>query len=96
MVKQTVVVTTEVDVSIDESKFTEEWMAEFRQHFYSFTTVQDHIEHLAQLYARGVIDGFENEFVEGYGPLKEMGISFTDGPIETQIVVPYTRQPGTI
>jgi hypothetical protein len=95
MVKQTVLVTSEVDVTVDETKFTEEWMAEFRKSFYPFFTVQDHIEHLAQLYARGVIDGFDKEFVEGYGPLKEMGITFEYGPIETEIVVPYKRQPGT-
>jgi hypothetical protein len=63
----------EVEVRLDETKFTPQFMQEFRDSFYSFTTLEDHAEHLAQLGARDLIslDGF----IEGYGIAKDMGIS---------------------
>jgi hypothetical protein len=71
--KKIVTVTFEVEVEIDgsnEAIFTEEWMAGFREVFYPFFEIDDHIKHLAQLHAREMSDGF----VEGYGPLKDCGI----------------------
>lgn len=49
---------------------------EFRQSFYPFFTLEDHLGHLAQLFTRGIVDN--GEFIEGYGPAKEMGISFKE------------------
>lgn len=69
-------VTQVVRVTIDESKFTPEFMREFQAHFYPFTSIERHLEHLAQLYARGLADNFA--FIEGYGPAKDMGIKFED------------------
>ena len=69
--KKTVTVTQQVEIEIDESKFTDEFMAEFRQHFYPFTSIDDHIQHLAQLEAHGILS---SSFVEGYGPPEEFGI----------------------
>lgn len=69
--KKTVQVTIDVDVTVDESKFTDEWMAEWRTVFYDFHTVDDHIQHIAQLEARGLLS---RDFTEGYGPLADMGI----------------------
>lgn len=40
---------------------------------FNFGNLDDHIEHLGQLYARGVCDAFTT-FIEGCGPPKEMGI----------------------
>lgn len=65
-------VTMRVRVKTDDAKFTQEWMAEYRQHFSPFFTVDDHAEHIAQLEAREVLDP---KFTEGYGPLAEMGIA---------------------
>jgi hypothetical protein len=67
-----------VRVTLDETKFTPEFMAEFRQSFYPFDTIERHAEHLGQLVARGVHDlspYSPDEFVEGYGAIGEMGIS---------------------
>ena len=75
MISKEVVVTQVVLVTIDESKFDATFMAEFRASFYPFTTVNDHLEHLAQLFARGLVDD-NNDFIEGYGPAKDMGIRF--------------------
>lgn len=74
--KLTVEVTQLVEVELDESKFDEAFMEEFRQSFYQFDTIEEHAEHLAQIHARGVIelDSYTPEFVEGYGPQNEMGI----------------------
>ena len=65
-----------VRVHVDESKFTPEFMEEFRQHFYPFTTIDEHLEHLAQLYVRGIATEFPGCFIEGYGPREGMGIHF--------------------
>lgn len=69
--KRRVVVSMEVDVTVDESTFTPEFMAEFEANFYPFDTVEAHICHIAQLEARGVL---VRNFTEGYGPLSRMGI----------------------
>lgn len=61
----------DVEIEIDETKFDEAFMSEFRQSFFSFYDITDHVEHLAQLEARGLLD----VFTEGYGPIKDMGIS---------------------
>ena len=59
-------------VTLDETKFTPEFMEEFRKYFYEFDTVEEHAAHLAQLAARGVIE--TPCFIEGYGLSKDMGI----------------------
>lgn len=77
MVKYTVTVTQIVEVELDETKFDEAFMAEFRESFFSFDTVEDHVGHIGQLVARGLVDtGWKrDDFIEGYGPAHEMGIS---------------------
>ncbi|WP_297803699.1 hypothetical protein [uncultured Brevundimonas sp.] len=72
------IVARRVSVAVDESKFTEEFLSEYRKDFYPFQTIDDHREHLAILYARGVLTGWRDEFIEGYGPASEMGITFMD------------------
>ena len=65
-----------VEVDLDPSKFTPDFLEEFRLGFYDFTTIEEHAEHIAQLQARGVIDlEATSEFIEGYGPSAEMGIA---------------------
>ncbi|MGN7931185.1 hypothetical protein [Sphingopyxis sp. 22461] len=65
-----------VEVELDEIKFDDAFMEEFRDSQYPFMTLADHAEHIAQLQARGVydLDYIETQFVEGYGPANEMGI----------------------
>ena len=75
MAKKTILVTQYVDVEYDESRFTPEWMEEFRGYMYpSFKTVDHHLKHLAQMEARGLCSHSFNPEVEGYGVLSEMGI----------------------
>lgn len=66
-------VTQWVEVTLDESKFDEKFMSEFREYFYPFATIEDHYQHLAQMGARGLYDSY-SPFIEGYGPPKDMGI----------------------
>ena len=70
-------VTQWIRVTVDETKFDGAFMREFRESFYPMHTLDEHIEHLAQLYARGIIDEFSN-FIEGYGPPKDMGIEIAN------------------
>lgn len=73
VVTHTVGVTRTVEVTIDESKFTAKFLAEFREHFYPYSDIRQHIEHLAWLAAADRLeDG--GTFADGYGLLAEMGI----------------------
>ncbi len=82
---KTVGVSQLVEVQVDEAKFTPKFMEEFRQAFFPFQTIDDHILHLAQLHARGLADDFST-FIEGYGDPKEFGILFRSSGTETQFV----------
>lgn len=88
MAKFKVIVEQEVTVELDETKFDDAFMQEFRESFYSFFEISDHVEHIAQLQARGVIDAdsYSGEFIEGYGPSKDMGIKANASVVNIQIV----------
>lgn len=73
--KKVVECSTRVTVEVDETKFTEQFMREFRQSFFPFYTVEEHIGHLGQLAARGML---RDDFVEGYGPPADFGIVVSD------------------
>lgn len=63
------------DIEIDETKFTPEFFAQFDAAISPFgNDLNEHFEHLAQLFARGIADS--NSFIEGYGKAAEMGIRF--------------------
>ena len=83
--KRTVLVSMEVDVIVDETTFTPEFMSEFEASFFPFDTIEEHICHIAQLEAREVLD---RKFTEGYGPLALMGIeaSVVPSSLSTEIV----------
>lgn len=81
MSKHKAIVSIEVEVEIDDSKFDEAFMAEFRESFYLFFTVELHVEHIAQLEARGMLD----DFTEGYGQIKDMGIKARTVTWETEV-----------
>jgi hypothetical protein len=69
--KRKVEVTFLVEVEVDETKFTPEWITDWQKVFYPFNSVEDHIEHIAQMEARDILNP---KFTEGYGPLADMGI----------------------
>lgn len=88
MITKTIVVTQYVDVTIDETKLTPEWMESYRQMFYQYHDVDDHLKHLAQLEARGITyqPHVNNTFIEGYGEANDLGIkaAVTDVEMEVQ------------
>lgn len=85
MATRTVEVRQLITVCIDETKFDEGFMRDFRKSMYPFSTLMDHIEHLAQLRARGLVDEFTT-FIEGYGPPQEMGIAFKVQGCDEEII----------
>lgn len=78
-------VTQWVEVELDETKFDEVFMAEFQESFFPYDRLEDHAEHLGQLYARGIAGASSDEFIEGYGPVKEMGIRFAERGQEEEV-----------
>lgn len=76
MITRKVQVTICVEVTIDETKFGETFLRNFRENFYNFRDVDRHIEHLAQMHARDLYD--DTDFIEGYGQASDMGIQLKD------------------
>lgn len=85
-------VTQVIEVTIDESKFDEEFMAEFDAHFFPGYDLNDHFKHLAQLFARGICDGDFDNFIEGYGVATDMGIRFRKIDGDEEILTPPIEQ----
>ncbi len=73
--KYTVTAQQSVIVTVDPKKFTKKFMQEFRESFYNFHTIEEHVRHLGQLAIRGIAGN--GAFIEGYGEADDMGIRFT-------------------
>lgn len=71
-----------VEIQHDAAKFTPAFMEEFARSFYAFTTIEEHLDHLAQLWARGLIAEFGDPFIEGYGKASEFGLKFDTKLVE--------------
>lgn len=76
--KRTVKVVQFIEVEIDEAKFDDDFLTAFSKSDSTVKTVEDHIVFLATLYAKGVIGGWDDEFVENYGELRDMGIKLKE------------------
>lgn len=81
--KKRVMVTAWVDIEIDEAKFTPEFEKEFSETISSGYDLDDHITNLAY---REIMCGGLDDFEEGYGPIKDMGIKAERVDHETEIV----------
>lgn len=79
----TVEVRQTITVKADLDNFTDKFMKEFRETMYNFTSIEDHIRHLATLYAGGFI-AYKNDYVEGYGRLE--GVEFNEEDTEVEII----------
>lgn len=91
MSKRIVQVTQVIEVETNDAKFDADFMAEFTASFFPYETLDEHAAHLAQLYARGLVAGiYLSEFIEGYGPVGEMGIKFRH--IDQEVEVLETSQ----
>jgi hypothetical protein len=89
-------VTQTIEVTLDASAFDETFMAEFRDSFYDFDTIEEHAEHIAQMQARGVIDvSYQSgEFIEGYGDHRDMGIAARSVAAEVAPALLTARKTG--
>lgn len=67
-------VTQVVHLTIDETKFTKEFIEEFSSYMFHTDCIEDHIKHLSQLAAREMLD---YDFIEGYGDPQDFGIKYT-------------------
>ena len=81
----TVEVTHEVEVTLDETQFTPEFLAHFASYMFDLDGVDGHAEHLAQMHVRGLA-GWPDTFIEGYGPAEKMGIAFKVLDQRTEVV----------
>lgn len=52
----------EYEIEFDENIINKEYIEDFKKYFYSFDTLEEHAEHIAQFRAR-----FGERFIEGYG-----------------------------
>ena len=96
MKKFTVEVTSRVTVVLDETKFTDEFLEEFNGSISDWgDDLEKHAEHLAWIAATGVEDispspwlkdPSKSTFVEGYGPVAELGIHATIDDVSTEIL----------
>lgn len=85
MINKTVRITQDIEVGIDETKFTPEFYKQFSEvMFDSCKTLDDHIKYIAELEARGVLQ--LSNFVEGYGYKKDFSISTHSEIIESEIL----------
>ncbi|USN14142.1 hypothetical protein PAPPERLAPAPP_04680 [Brevundimonas phage vB_BpoS-Papperlapapp] len=75
MTRFTARIDAEFDVEIDESKVTAEVLEEFSAYITYVGNVEDLVEYLANLYARGVIDG-SDRMIEGLGLPSAFGLKF--------------------
>lgn len=81
MMTRNVEVTFLVEVTVDETKFTPQFLAEYATALQDFD-LEGHIKHIAFL---EVQDLLQPEFTEGYGKLSEMGITATVYDSEMEI-----------
>lgn len=81
--KATVEVTQFITIEVPDSLLTEEFMKNFREYFYDFEDPEEHLKHLAQMYARGVASEFS--FIEGYGDPQKVGIKFKSEEVLTSL-----------
>jgi hypothetical protein len=75
MITKDVQITHVVRVTVDETKFTKEFLAEFQSYMFQFRDVNKHIEHLGYLFAVNLLDEYSS-FVEGYGRPSDFGMKF--------------------
>ena len=86
--KTTVTVEIELEVEFDPDKFTEDFQKDFKQSFWPYDTIKEHLEHLVGNHVSGVdtrvwdkdLEKFRT-FAEGYGYLDEMNISLGEPEI---------------
>lgn len=68
-------VETDIELIIDETRFTPEFLKEYAETIGGCHNLEDHLKNLSVLITRGQISS-DRDFVEGYGVLRDFGVSF--------------------
>jgi hypothetical protein len=72
LIRKTITIETQVDITLDPSRFDKEFNITFNKHFYAAETLDDHFKHIAFAIAVGHQDS-EDSYIEGYGTIEEIG-----------------------
>lgn len=82
--KVEVTTTNTYEIELDENVINEEWMQEFRETFYSFNTLEEHAQQIAEQRVRNAER--TDTFLEGYGRVRIKDYGFDskswDNPVE--------------
>lgn len=82
--KVEVTTTNTYEIEIDENVLNEEWMQEFRKTFYSFNSLEEHAQQIAEQRVRNAQR--TDTFLEGYGKVRIKDYGFDskswDNPVE--------------
>lgn len=65
-----IIVHQNFEITLDESKFTPEFIKVFKESFYNLNTFKEHRDNIAKAYSMGFIR-YPNYFFEGYGNLEK-------------------------
>lgn len=84
--KTKITVTQEIEVTVDESRFTPEFMAAFSRAFFDCETIEEHVLYIAKSYAMGIV-AHNGDFLEGYGILRDFGINVKRDTTQTDAYV---------
>ena len=78
-----------VTVTLRPEAFTDEFMKDYRKHFFDFASIQQHAEHIGQMAARGhfYVPIINSELVEGYGLICEFVKSIDLGGIKSEQII---------
>lgn len=86
MISKTVTVIKEIKVTVDETKFDAAFFRQFDESMFCLgEDMDEHMKNLAEKFVNGDAEGWEDDFLEGYGPLKDMGVKFKEISTATEI-----------
>jgi hypothetical protein len=90
MITREVEVTQIVRVTVDETKFTPEFLADFAKAITNYDSVEEHICYLARMHVRAEIES--DSRLEGYGLLHDFGVDFEILSEEDRLLEEEPRQ----
>ena len=83
--KKVVQITHYIEVEIDENKLTQEFNEQFNKTIGFIDTPEEHLVHIANYFAQ-FDEPYRNYFLEGYGPMNEMGIKVNWVDTQSELV----------
>lgn len=81
-----ITITKMIEVEYDTEKFTDEVINDFNDHiYYVGDKIEEHVKNIVEMHAK---DLDYSGFLEGYGPLEDLGVKFNDlsEDVESELV----------